>query len=60
MTAASLTGGVAIIFKANAMSMSRVQHPNPGDFEVVAGVGTLPGHSRRLVVVACYLSLIHI
>ena len=48
-------GGVAIVFKSDSINKMEVKHQNPKDFEVMAGVGTLPGHSRRFVVIACYI-----
>ena len=57
-------GGVAIIFKSSACSFTKLEFPNPGDFEVLVAVGTIPGHTRRMIVIGCYippgLSLIHI
>ena len=48
-------GGVAIFYKESSMSMKAVKLHNPGKYEVVMGVATVKGYSRKLVVVACYL-----
>ena len=48
-------GGVAIIFKNSVCNFIKLDFPNPSGFEVLGGVGTLRGHSRRMVVLACYL-----
>ena len=48
-------GGVAIMYQTGTSNFTRVDLPNPGDFEVIVGAGSLPGHSRKMVVVACYL-----
>ena len=48
-------GGVAIVFKSDAVDMRKMDHPNPSNYEVLAGVCTLPGHARRLVVIGCYM-----
>ena len=48
-------GGVAILWRTSLCTMREVCHANPEGYEVMVGTATLPGHSRRLVVVACYL-----
>ena len=65
-------GGVALVFKSSACNFEELSIDNPDDHEVLVGLGTLPGHSRKMVALACYippglsvpagkkLSLIHI
>ena len=38
-----------------ACSLSRVDLPNPGSFEVLVTISNLPGYARKLLTVACYL-----
>ena len=49
-------GGVAIAYRAAVMSMKAIKLlPNPDDFEVLASIATLSGHSRKLVTLAVYV-----
>lgn len=48
-------GGVAIVANNSACTLRRVDLPNPGQFEVIVGLSTLPGYSRKLLTVGCYL-----
>ena len=48
-------GGVAVLASTSACSLKRLELPNPGNFEVLVTLSTLPGYSRKLVTVACYL-----
>ena len=48
-------GGVALIFKMSSMNLKELSFPNPDSFEVLGAVGTLLGHSRRFVVLGCYI-----
>ena len=47
--------GVAIVWRANGCAFRNVPLKNPEKFEVLVGAGSLHGHSRRLIVLACYL-----
>ena len=38
-----------------ACTLSRINMPNPEGFEVLVTQSNLPGHSRKLLTVACYL-----
>ena len=62
-------GGVAVCYRASMMHLKDICYPNPDAFETLFAVGSIHGHSRRLVVIAAYmppgdrvarLSLIHI
>lgn len=48
-------GGVAVVHNTSACTLTRVEMENPGDFEVLVTLSCLPGHSRKLLTVACYL-----
>ena len=48
-------GGVAIIYRESLCTMKEISLPNPSDFEVVLSSTRFPGHSRQVVVVACYI-----
>ena len=50
-------GGVAVIWKESVCSLKQVdlKVPNPQEFEVLVAAGSLHGHTRKLVVVACYI-----
>lgn len=48
-------GGVAILWRLNFCSFKAVNIKNPGRFEVLVGAGKIPGHGRKIVVLACYL-----
>ena len=48
-------GGVAVLWKSNAIKFKEIEMKNPDTFEILACVGTVRGHSRKLIVVACYL-----
>ena len=48
-------GGVALLWRENACSARRINFPNPGDFEVLPAAGSVRGHSRKLIILACYL-----
>ena len=48
-------GGVAVAYRTETCSMKRVDMDNPDKFEVLVTIASLPGYSRRLVTVACYI-----
>ena len=48
-------GGVGLFFKEDAVHFKRIDYDNPENFEVLAAVGTLRGHCRKMVVIACYV-----
>ena len=48
-------GGVSIWSRDSRARIAPVKLHNPGNFEVLAAVATLKGHSRKMVVMACYL-----
>ena len=35
--------------------MRELELPNPDNFEVLVALGSIPGYTRKLVLVACYL-----
>lgn len=50
-------GGVSLIWGDSLFSMRRVRMANPEDFEVVVGAGSLRGHTRKVLLVGCYVPL---
>ena len=48
-------GGVSIWSRDSRARIAPVKLHNPGNFEVLAGVASLKGHSRKMVIFACYL-----
>ena len=50
-------GGVAVVWKEGEVNMRKIKMNvrNDDDFEVLTVAGSMTGHSRKLVVVACYL-----
>ena len=48
-------GGVAVVWRENIGKFSEVVCKNPDKFEVFVAAGSLKGHSRKIIVVACYL-----
>ena len=53
-------GGIAIVFRESMLSLREVRLHNPGRLEVMMAAGTIKGSTRKIAVIACYLSLIHI
>ena len=48
-------GGVAVIANNTACTLMKVDLTNPENFEVLVTMSTLPGYSRKLLTVGCYL-----
>ena len=48
-------GGVAIIYKEQNLMMKQIDFPNPDNFELVVAAGSLQGHSRKMLIIACYM-----
>ena len=48
-------GGVALIFNTGACTFKLMDYPNPENFEVLPCIGSLPGHSRKMLIISCYL-----
>ena len=48
-------GGVAVAYKNSACTMKKLDMPNPEKFEILVTLASLPGYSRKLITVACYL-----
>ena len=48
-------GGVALVWRESSCSLRKLDYPNPDGFEVLIAGGKLHGHTRKLVVIACYL-----
>ena len=48
-------GGVAVVHNTSSCTLSRLDLPNPGGFEVLVTQSNIPGHSRKFITVACYL-----
>ena len=48
-------GGVAVVWRTGACLFREVPIKNPDGFEILVGAGSIKGHLRRLVVLACYL-----
>ena len=48
-------GGVAVVHNTASCTLAKIDLPNPGNFEVLVTMSNIPGHSRKLLTVACYL-----
>ena len=48
-------GGVALAYRADAVTFKEVVIPNPDSFEVLVTIGNMRGHSRKIVVISCYI-----
>ena len=48
-------GVVAIVWRESLYSMRKIAIHNGEDYEIMACVGSIPGHSRKMVVVAAYI-----
>ena len=48
-------GGVAVAYRAAAITMKEIKLANPRNFEVLATASTLEGRSRKLICIACYI-----
>ena len=49
-------GGVAVFFKEEKCRLKPVNLvDNPDDFEILSAIGTLQGHTRKVVIIACYI-----
>ena len=48
-------GGVAVVWRESTSKLSRIFLKNPHSYEVMVTAASLNGHSRKLVLVACYL-----
>ena len=48
-------GGVAIAFRKGTVELKELQIDNPDEFEVLVAQGSMPGHSRKVLVLAAYI-----
>ena len=48
-------GGVAVAYKSGLCSMKEVVMDNPENYEVLVTSANLPGYSRKLITIACYI-----
>ena len=48
-------GGVAIAFRESTCTFRSIAIHNPQQFKVLAALGTVPGHPRKVLVLACYM-----
>ena len=48
-------GGVAVIWKESLGNFRTFAVKNEESFEVLSCVGTIKGHSRKIVIIACYI-----
>ena len=48
-------GGVGIVFRQSTCNFKELSFDNPERYEVIVALGTIPGHSRKMLVIACYL-----
>lgn len=48
-------GGIAVLFKEEDCNFKEIKIPNPDSFEVLVAAESMRGHSRKVVVVACYI-----
>ena len=48
-------GGVAVVWRESRGTFKEIRIRKPDRYEVLAATGSIRGHSRKFVVVACYL-----
>ena len=48
-------GGVAIAFRQSTCTFKPLKFSNPESFEVMAAIGNIPGHIRKMVAIAAYM-----
>ena len=48
-------GGVAAVWRNSRCSMKEVSIVNPNNYEILVTAGKLSGHTRKLVVLSCYI-----
>ena len=48
-------GGVAVAFKESTCTFKHLKNHNPEGYEVLAAIGNLPGHTRKMIAIACYM-----
>ena len=48
-------GGVAVAYRAGLCAMKEIKLDNPDNYEVMVTAANLPGYSRKLLTVACYI-----
>ena len=48
-------GGVAIFYREDVCNFKEITFPNQDNYEVLTAVGTMVGHVRKVVAVACYI-----
>ena len=48
-------GGVAIMYKKNAMSLREIKVDSAADYEILLALGNIKGLSRKILVFACYV-----
>lgn len=48
-------GGVAIIYKEEDVKYKEISFPNPESFEILVAAGSIQGHIRQILTIACYM-----
>ena len=48
-------GGVALFYREDMCNFKKLDLKNEDDFEVLVAVGSLVGHSRKIITIACYI-----
>ena len=48
-------GGVGLFFKEDQCNFKELRLDNPGNFEILPAIGTVPGLSRKVALLACYV-----
>ena len=48
-------GGVAVFWRDSFVRMAGIDLKNPDKYEVVVAAGSMKGHTRKLVVIGCYI-----
>ena len=48
-------GGVAVVWRKSFAAFARVNLKNPSLYEVLVVAGSVKGHRRKVVIIACYL-----
>ena len=48
-------GGVGIAYRESTCHFRQINVHNPNKYEILAALGSVPGQSRKMIVLACYM-----
>ena len=48
-------GGVALAYRNTLANFRKINIPNPDNYEILPVIGNLRGHSRKIVIINCYI-----